>query len=70
MACLTESSCSGFGTSTEAHTVVPNRCFVHGNVSASNNFSDWQVFQQQHYLPTKSSGHIDIFCWRRKGIKI
>ena len=70
IACLTESSCSGFGTSSKGHRSVPNRWYVYGNITTRENFSDWQVYRQQHYVPTKSSGDSDVFCWRRKGIKI
>ena len=69
LACLNETSCSGFGTSSEGHSSFPNRCYVHGNISTSERFSEWQVFRQQHYIPTKSSGDINTFCWRRKGKK-
>ena len=42
-ACLKEPLCTGFASSTAAHRSVPNRCFVHGNISSIDGFSDWNV---------------------------
>ena len=39
-ACLREALCTGFATSTDAHSTVPNRCYVHGDISSIDTFSD------------------------------
>ena len=67
--CLQEPTCTGIGYSNDQHGSVPNRCFVHGNTSSTNRFSEWYEFSRsQETLPTTSSGHENSKCWSRKGI--
>ena len=71
MGCLQEPTCTGFAHSNEQHSKVPNRCFVHGNISWTDSFSDWDTFSVlQEFLPTKASGHENSNCWRRKGMQV
>ena len=69
IACFNETSCTGFATSSPAHSSDPNRCYVHGDISSSVKFSEWRTFQKQYYLPTNSSGASNVECWKRKGVK-
>ena len=67
--CLQEPTCTGIGYSNDQHGSVPNRCFVHGNTSSTNRFSEWYKFSRsQETLPTTSSGLENSKCWSRKGI--
>ena len=69
-ACLQEPACTGFAYSNELHSKVPHRCFVHGSTSSTNKYSEWNTFAiSQKLLPSKSSGHENSNCWRRKGIR-
>ena len=44
-ACLQEPSCTGFATSIESHS-TPNllKCYLHGNISLTEKYSDWNVW--------------------------
>ena len=73
-ACLKEPLCTGFASSTDAHSTVPNRCYVHGNISqideiwSTEEFSRWnESLQLQFTVPTRSSGSSHAMCWGRKG---
>ena len=70
--CLKESSCTGYAISTPQFDVAPNRCFIHGNIAPTDNFSTngkWNI-QSQYLVPTTTDGGVKRQCWQRKGTKL
>jgi len=69
-ACLQELSCTGYAISTKQFSSAPNRCYVYGNISSTDTFSDWNIFSNsQQFLPVTSSFNINVGCWRRTVVR-
>jgi len=69
-ACLQELSCTGYAISTKQFSSAPNRCYVYGNISSTDTFSDWNIFSNsQKFLPATSSKNINVGCWRRTVVR-
>ena len=66
--CLSETLCTGYAISTQAHGIAPNRCYIYGNLSKSGS-SEWtehpQLHKTEHFVPMNSSGNSEAKCFRR-----
>ena len=40
--------------STEKHK-YPNRCYIHGNISSSDIFSEWEYVKSKYFVPSTTS---------------
>ena len=67
--------CTGYAFSTEKHK-YPNRCYIHGNISSSDIFSDWEYVKSKYFVSSTTSVETkemnddnewewESSCWRR-----